>query len=105
MKILALGSVLPGADPEKIKAAQKEEVRHVWEWHRRDVIREMYFRTDKPGAVFVLESASVEEARRVIDTFPLVASGLIDFELIPLGHFYGLAALFQPEAASHPVTA
>jgi hypothetical protein len=58
------------------------------------VIRELYFRADRHAAVLVLECASTEEAQSVLSTLPLVAAGLIHFDLIPLAPYPGFARLF-----------
>jgi hypothetical protein len=59
------------------------------------VIREVYFRADRHAAVLVLECASSEEAQAVLATLPLVAAGLITFEVIPLAPYPGFARLFS----------
>lgn len=97
MKILALDKILPGATPEKIYPHLKEEAAKVWELHTQGTIREFYFRQDRPGAVLMLECASVEEDRALIDSLPIVKAGLVDFDLIPLGAFAPLATLFAKE--------
>lgn len=98
MKILALDKMMAGATPEKIYPHLKEEAAKAWELHTQGTIREMYFRQDRPGAVLVMECASVEEARQIIDTLPLVKAGLVDFDIIPLGAFVPLGTLFAKEA-------
>jgi hypothetical protein len=42
-----------------------------------------------------LECASIEEAKAIMDTFPLVKAGLIEFEFIPLEPFTPLETLFD----------
>ena len=59
------------------------------------MIRELYFRVDRPEAVLVLESDSLEDARAALATLPLVSQGLIDFDLIPLRPYPGFARLFK----------
>ncbi len=54
------------------------------ELYQAGFIREAYQRQDRAGAVMMLESSSVEEARAQINSLPLVESGLTEFELIPL---------------------
>jgi hypothetical protein len=49
--------------------------------------------------VLVLEVPDLAAARAVIDSLPLVAAGLIDFDLVPLKPYPGFARLFA-EAAS-----
>lgn len=96
MKILALSKRQPGVTAEQLQPHQVSEARRVWELYRNGVFREMYFRQDRPGAVVVLECASVEEARRSLGTLPMVAAGLLDFDVIPLGPFLPLENLFAP---------
>ena len=96
MKILALSKRPPGVTAEQLQPHQVSEARRVWELHRDGVFREMYFRRDRPGAVVVLECASVEEARQSLGTLPMVAAGVLDFDVIPLGPFLPLENLFAP---------
>jgi muconolactone delta-isomerase len=94
MKLLALDHLLPSATEEKIYPHIKEEAAKAWELHKAGVFREMYFRTDRGGAVLILECTDVAEARKVLDTLPLVKAGLVDFDIIPLGPFMPLSTLF-----------
>lgn len=95
MKILALERELPGAPPEKFQQLGRAEAQRVWELHQSGVIRELYFRADKPEAVLVLECETLEEAAQVLLTLPLVKAGLIIFDLVPLRAYPGFARLFQ----------
>lgn len=96
MKILALEADAPGADEGAYTAALLQaESRRAWELHQAGVIRELYFRADRHAAVLVLECASAEEAQAVLATLPLVAAGLIAFEVIPLAPYPGFARLFS----------
>lgn len=94
MKILALDKILPGATHEKIGPLMREEARAAWEQYKNGVYRELYFRTDHPGVVLMMECASLDEARAVINSLPLVQAGLVDFDLIPLGPFAPFEMLF-----------
>jgi len=68
----------------------------VWELYSRGICREFYTRANEPGrVVLMLESASEETAREALATLPFVQLHLIDFDLIPLAPFTGLARLFQ----------
>ena len=96
MKILALEADAPGADEGAYTAALLQaEARQAWELFQAGVIRELYFRADRHAAVLVLECASSEEAQAVLATLPLVAAGLITFEVIPLAPYPGFARLFS----------
>ena len=94
MKILALEKELPGAGPERFAPLLKDEARRVWELTQSGALREVYFRADRQSAVFVLECAGVEEAQGLLAGLPLVAAGLIEFDLIPLVPYPGFARLF-----------
>lgn len=94
MKILVLDRILPGATEEKIKSLMKEEAAHAWKSYLNGTVREWYFRQDRPGAVIVLECATLEEAQAAVNALPLAKAGLVAFECIPLGPFVPLAALF-----------
>jgi len=94
MKILALERELsPKATPTPASLLRSEAAR-VWELHQSGIIREVYFRADRSAAVLILETAGVEEAHLALGTLPLVAGGIIEFELIPLAPYPGFARLF-----------
>lgn len=97
MKIMAMDKWQPGATLEKILALQKAEVLHAWKLYQQGIIREWYFREDRPGVVVMFECASAEEARKYINELPLVKAGLLDFDLIPLGYFRSLEAALVKE--------
>ena len=94
MKILALSKRQPGTTTAELQPHQMTEARQVWQLHKAGVFREMYFRQDQPGAVVILECASLEEARKALGTLPMVEAGLLDFDVIPLGPFLPLENLF-----------
>lgn len=73
------------------------EALRVWELHQAGVLREIYFRDDRPTAVLVLECAAVAEAIDVLKTLPLVEAGLIAFDIIPLKPYPDFARLFERE--------
>jgi hypothetical protein len=51
------------------------------------------------GVVLMLESADEDEARGIVNEFPLVTAGLIDFELIPLQSLKPLGMLIGRDMA------
>ncbi|MCG3212063.1 MAG: hypothetical protein FOGNACKC_05710 [Anaerolineae bacterium] len=99
MKLLALERERPGATAEDFQRHARAEAARAWELHQAGVIRELYFRADRPEAVLVLECAGPDEARAALGTLPLVQAGLIDFELIPLTAYPGFARLFADVTA------
>ncbi|QDU66742.1 YciI family protein [Engelhardtia mirabilis] len=95
-KVFAFDEFKPGVTLEQVAPLLKQEARHAWELYKQGVIRENYLRTDKPGALIVMEVDSVEQARSITDTFPLVKAGLIEFRFIPVGAFTPYETLFEP---------
>ena len=95
MKILALEKDLPGAAAELFQPLLKDEARRVWELHQAGAIREIYFNSGQHTAVIMLECPNVEEAQEFLSTLPLFKAGLVEFEIIPLAPYDGLARLFS----------
>ncbi len=95
MKVLALERESAGAAQGLGGPYLEDEARRVWELTQAGIVREAYFRTDRPAAVLVLECSSVEEAHATLATLPLVSHGVIQFELIPLKPYPGFARLFR----------
>jgi hypothetical protein len=97
MKILAIDRILPTATEDKIRGVVIKEALHIWMLNTKEIIRELYFRKDRPGVVLVLECENVQEAKRILNTFPMVMSGIIDFDIIPVGHFVPYGTLIDRE--------
>lgn len=96
MKILALEKEIPNVkDDQFTTVILKEEAARAWELHQSGIIRELYFRQDQHEAVLVLECKDTEEAQSMLGTLPLVKSGLIAFEIIPLIPYDGFVRLFS----------
>jgi len=96
MKILALEKDVSGiSETGFTDEILKDEAACVWQLHQTGMIRELYFRADRNAAVLMLECASVDEARAVLSTLPLVKRKLIEFDIIPLVAYPGFARLFQ----------
>ena len=94
MKMLALEKEIPGASAEAFQPLLKDEARHIWGLQQSGKLREINFHAEQHSAVLVLECSSVEEARQILSSLPLVAAGLIEFEIIPLSPYDGFARLF-----------
>lgn len=95
MKYLAIERELPGASAEQFQPHLKAEARRVWELQQSGSLREIYFHAEEHNAVLILECADEAEARCLITTLPLVKARLIDFDLIPLAPYDGIARLFS----------
>ncbi|MGE5542502.1 MAG: superoxide dismutase [Bacillota bacterium] len=97
MKVLALERERAGVQDDDFRPHLSNEAMRAWQLYQAGVIREMYFREDRPCAVLILECPGISEAREALGTLPLVKQGLIDFELIPLVPYPGFARLFRDQ--------
>ena len=97
MKILAIEKESPGLSKRDFVPYLREEAATGWEMYKEGIIRETYFRADRPEAILVLECDTLEEASAHLSRLPLVAKGLISFELIPLMAYHGYERLFDKE--------
>ncbi len=96
MKFLCLDIPQPGATPEQYQPHLLDETRHGWQLYTSGVIRDIYFRQDRPGVAIIAEADSIELARKALAEFPLAKAALIDWDIIPLGPFIGWQQLFAP---------
>ncbi len=97
MRILAIEKETPDVPAEAYGPHLRAEARRVWELYQAGSLREMYFRQDRTSAVLMLECATAGEAHALLNTLPLVQTGLIAFEVIPLVPYPGFARLFAPD--------
>jgi muconolactone delta-isomerase len=100
VRILAIERTVDGVTEDQftpeIAAA---EARRAWELHQAGVIRELYFHAEQTMAVLVLECADVAEADGFLASLPMVAAGLIEFEVLPLCAYSGFERLFGSTSA------
>lgn len=98
--VLAMDRILPGATEDKIKALLPDEARAVLNLYLAGQVREWYFRQDRPGVVFLLETDSLEAAQATVAALPLSKAGFLAYDLIPVGPYIPLATLLNPPAPS-----
>ena len=97
-RILAIGHLTAAATPEAMKGAMPQEVRDTVRLYLAGKIDQWFVRKDKPGVVFVINSADPGEARALLEKLPLGQRGLMDFDLIPIGPLAPLGLLLGPPA-------
>lgn len=100
MKLICLDVPQPGASLEKYQPHMIAEARHGWELYKNGIIRDIYFRQDRPGVVVIAEADSVEQAQEALAQFPLAKAGLIDWEIIPVGPFLNWEMLFSHDESN-----
>ena len=94
MKLLCLDIPQPGATLDQYLPHLKAEVNHTWSLYKSGVVRDIYFRQDRPGVAIIAEAESVDAAKAALMDVPLAKAGLIGWDVIPLGPFLNWELLF-----------
>ncbi len=84
-RILAVGTVTPGADIRALMATLPSEVRATVELYLAGKIDQWYSLQDRKGVAFILNVTDPTAARAMLEALPLGQAHLMTFELIPLG--------------------
>ena len=98
MRILAIERAVPDANEASFTPElTAEEAKRVWDLYQDGTIRELYFRADESASVLALECEDLDSAKAALASLPLVAAGLIEFEVLPLRAYPGFGRLFRAE--------
>jgi hypothetical protein len=92
MKVFAIASPKPSLTPEKIQQHMPNEVPATLKLYLDGKVEQFWFR-EKAGPILLMNVESVEQARATLDTLPLVADGLMSYDLIPVGPLAPLGML------------
>ena len=84
MKLFALSRIREGVDPEQVRSHIVVEAQLVWSLYKSGPLREIYHRSDQPGFVLVFEADTAEVVDGIIAALPMVQSGFLTFDLIPV---------------------
>src|SRR5215475_10480524 len=95
MKVFALGSFAKPLTDEQRKQMLPKEVPDTLRMYLDGKIDQFWSREDQTGVVFLMNAASVEEARSMIQTLPLAANGYLAFDYIAVGPLQPLALFLQ----------
>jgi hypothetical protein len=93
MKVIAIEREVPGAGVPS-PALLREEAAAVWRLHVQGIIRQAWFTVDTHDAVLEIECAVAEDAVRTLGGLPLVAAGVIRFDVLGLRPYDGFTRLF-----------
>jgi len=93
MKILALEIENPDCAQIVTPELLKREALAVKRMLQAGQIREIYFQAEAHTAVIVMEAQDRSEAEAFLERLPLVRSGAIHFEIIPLVPYDGFNRL------------
>jgi hypothetical protein len=94
MKVFAIASANSTLTPEKLQQHMSNEVPATLKLYLEGKVEQFWFR-EKAGPIFLMNVDSVEQAKVTLDGLPLVAVGLITYELLPVGPLAPLGLLIQ----------
>ena len=95
-RVLATLTVKDGVNRAQIMKVLDTEVRETVKLYLDGKIAEWYARGDGKGVVFLMDCTTVDEAKAILDTLPLVKENLASFEYMPLGPLTPLRLLVAP---------
>jgi hypothetical protein len=90
MKYLALERELDQGQKQSTLSGRESEARRVYELYLQGILREIYFSKEGHNAILIMECKDEEEARKTLETLPLVQEKIIEFQLITLLPYTGL---------------
>jgi len=91
--VLATLTVRPDAARPDIAKVMPQEVRETMLLYLAGKIQQWYARADGKGVVFLLSAASLDDAKAITATLPLVKAGLVTFDYLALTPLTPLRAL------------
>lgn len=97
-RILAVGTIVPGADLRLVLATLPSEARATTQLYLDGKIDQWYSQQDKRGVVFILNVADPKAASEMLEALPLGQAHLMKFELTPLGPLAPLRTMLAPPA-------
>jgi hypothetical protein len=83
-RILAIGTVNPGADPAAVRSILPTEVRETVKLYLDGKIDQWFSLQDRNGVAFILNVTDPAAARDMLEKLPLGQAHLMTFELIRL---------------------
>src|SRR5262245_42784255 len=97
-KILAIGTIKPGADLQQLRRILPREMQATAELYLQGKHDQWYSLQGRPGVVFILNVADPAMAKEMLEALPLGREHLMSFELVPLGPLIPLRQLLP----AHP---
>lgn len=96
-KILAVGTIVGGADMKLAMSTLPEEVRATVSMYLGGKIDQWYSLQGRPGVVFILNATDTTSAKSLLEGLPLGQAHLMTFELTPLAPLNPLRQLLAPQ--------
>ena len=96
--VIVILTVKAGVTREQVMSVMPAEIRETVQLYLNGRIREWYSRGDGRGAVFLLDTRDVAEAKAIMEGLPLAKENLVDDEYIGVGPLLPLRLLMaNPE--------
>ena len=97
-RILAIGTIQPGADLQQVRRILPGEMQATAELYLQGKIDQWYSLQGRPGVLFILNVTDPAMAKEMLEALPLGREHLMSFELVPLGPLTPLRQLLP----AHP---
>jgi hypothetical protein len=94
MKYLVLLTPAAGKTVEDVAPYMVEEIKAVWSSYNSAVLREFYFSPSPPTVTLIYEVADEAAVHAELDRLPMIEEKLLDRQVVALGPFVQLQALF-----------
>ena len=98
--VLATLTVKPGVQRDAIMQVMNTEVRDTVQLYLDGRIQQWFARGDGKGVVFLLDCKTVDEAKALLESLPLIKNNLASFEYMTLGPLTPLRLLIAPQPAT-----
>jgi hypothetical protein len=97
MKFLAMSRRCEGVSDAAVAAHAEAEALQAFRLMRANVFEQLWFSRDWKGAVLIVQAPSREAAESALATLPMVAHGVIAFDVYGLDNYDHYARLFKDE--------
>ena len=91
MQFVSISERRKGFAEADYAAVSVQEVQRARELYSAGFIRQIWHRSDKPGACILWEADGEEHVRQMLDTLPFMQARLIEVVVIPLKPYGGFA--------------
>ncbi|MBC7925990.1 MAG: hypothetical protein H7039_10075, partial [Bryobacteraceae bacterium] len=98
MRILSVLTPKSSATRSDFERLSLSEEKTLWQFYSGHKVREMYFQPEPIKILLVWEEENFSKVNELLATFPMVQEDLFSIELIHLGPWMPLQALFREEA-------
>jgi hypothetical protein len=94
VKVLAILTLIPEAQVEKVRAEIPNELKGSWALYATGVLRDVFATDDPKKVVFIIEAADAKAAEHILAPLPMIAAGMFNVEFVELRPFVNWSMLF-----------